>query len=114
MLYCVGTVDEIMTVQDKFPKAVIEKLHHCTSVLDEAYGEERNYWQTGGYSLLAQNETDLTGIRMYIREDHPCEWADRLDGDYLSALYLLNDNFSIVVFMPISIAPPDLLSELED
>ena len=45
---------------------------------------------------------------------HPCEWADRLDDEYLSALYLLNDDFSVVVFMPITVAPPALLKELED
>ena len=114
MLYRIGTAKEIDCICDKFPSAVTEKLEHCTAVLDEAYGTNRNYLQSGGYSLLAENADDMVGIRKIIREDHPCEWADRLDGDFLSALYLLNDDFSVVVFMPISIAPPTLLEELED
>lgn len=113
MLYRIGTVKEIDAIENNFPREIVNKLYHCTSVLDEAYGADRDYLQSGGYSLLAENEQDLAGIREVIREDHPCEWADR-HGDYLSALYLLNDDFSVVVFMPITIAPPDLLSELED
>ena len=113
MLYRIGTVKEISLIRNKFSEAVIAQLHYCTKTLDDAYGADRNYLQSGGYSLLAENEQDLAGIREVIREEHPCEWADRHE-DYLSALYLLNDDFSIVVFMPITIAPPALLSELED
>ena len=115
MLYRIGTVKEIDAIEDKFPREIVNKLYHCTSVLDEAYGADRDYLQSGGYSLLAENEQDLVGIKPIIDFDtHPCEWADPIGKEHLSALYLLNDNFSIVVFMPINIAPPELLSELED
>ena len=115
MLYRIGTVKEIDAIEEKFPREIVNKLYHCTSVLDEAYGADRDYLQSGGYSLLAENEQDLDGIKPIIDFDtHPCEWADPIGKEHLSALYLLNDNFSIVVFMPIAIAPPELLSELED
>ena len=115
MLYRIGTVKEMRPLYDKFHEDVIAQLYHCTKVLDDIYGAERDYLQSGGYSLIAETTDDLSDIREIIDFDtHPCEWADRLDGDYLSALYLLNDDFSVVVFMPIAIAPPTLLSELED
>ena len=115
MLYRIGTVKEMLPLYDKFHEDVIAQLYHCTKVLDDIYGAERDYLQSGGYSLIAETTDDLSGIREIIDfGTHPCEWADRLDGDYLSALYLLNDDFSVVVFMPIAIAPPTLLSELED
>ena len=115
MLYRIGTVKEMRPLYDKFHEDVIAQLYHCTKVLDDIYGAERDYLQSGGYSLIAETTDDLSGIREIIDFDtHPCEWADRLDGDFLSALYLLNDDFSVVVFMPIAIAPPTLLSELED
>ena len=115
MLYRIGTVKEMRALYDKYHEDVIVQLYHCTKVLDDIYGAERNYLQSGGYSLIAETTDDLSGIREIIDLDtHPCEWADRLDGDYLSALYLLNDDFSVVVFMPVAIAPPTLLSELED
>ena len=115
MLYRIGTVKEMRPLYDKFHEDVIAQLYHCTKVLDDIYGEERNYLQSGGYSLIAETIDDLSGIREIIDFDtHPCEWADRLDGDFLSALYLMNDDYSIVVFMPMAIAPPTLLKELED
>lgn len=115
MLYRIGTVKEISPLFHKFPEGVIEQLHYCTRTLDAAYGTGRDYLQSGGYSLIAETAEDISGIRAIIDlDEHPCEWADRLDGGYLSALYLLNDDYSIVVFMPIAIAPPALLSELED
>lgn len=116
MLYRIGTVKEIRPLYDKFHEDVIAQMYHCTKVLDDIYGAERNYLQSGGYSLIAETLEDVSAIQKKIIDfdTHPCEWADPLGGDYLSALYLLNDDFSIVVFMPIAIAPPALLSELED
>ena len=115
MLYRIGTVKEIRPLYGKFHEDVIEQLHYCTRTLDSAYGVGRDYCRYGGYSLIAETIEDVSAIRKIIDLDkHPCEWADRLDGDFLSALYLMNDDFSIVVFMPIAIAPPTLLSELED
>ena len=115
MLYRIGTVREMRNLRNKFPLEVLGQLFVCTVILDDAYGEDRNYLQSGGYSLIAETADDLSGIRAIIDlDEHPCEWVDCLDGDYLSALYLLNDDFSVVVFMPIAIAPPTLLNELED
>ena len=115
MLYRIGTVKEIKPLYDKFHEDVIAQLYHCTKVLDDIYGVERSYLQSGGYSLIVETAEDVLGIREIIDLDtHPCEWVDRLDEEYLSALYLLNDDFSVVVFMPIAVAPPALLKELED
>ena len=115
MLYRIGTVKEMEFLRAEFPAEVMKKLYHCTAVLDEAYGADRNYLQSGGYSLIAETLEDVSAIGETIGFDtHPCEWADPLDGGFLSALYLLNDDFSVVVFMPVAIAPPTLQSELED
>ena len=115
MFYRIGTVKEMRPLYDRFREVVTDKLYYCTKVLDDIYGADRDYLQSGGYSLIAETADDLSGMREIIDFDtHPCEWVDRLDAEYLSALYLLNDDFSVVVFMPIAIAPTALLSELED
>ena len=114
MLYRIGTVKEIFNMPDCFPEPVQDKLYEATVVLEDSYGVNRDYLRTGGYSLLAQTKEDVEEIRKTIDfEEHPCEWADRI-GEYLSALYLMNDDYSIVVFMPIAVAPKTLLEELED
>ena len=114
MLYRIGTLAEMKSLRHAFPPMVLGQLYLCTSVLDEAYGESRNYLESGGFSLLLETKVDLAAARAILNfERYPCEWADRL-GDYLSALYLLNDDYSVVVFMPLAIAPETLLQELED
>lgn len=114
MLYRIGTEQEILGIPEGIPEAVRKKLHHVTSVLDDVYGRERNYLCSGGYSLLGETKEDVEEIRKVINfEEHPCEWADKI-GEYLSALYLMNDDYSIVVFIPIAVAPKTLLEELED
>lgn len=114
MLYRIGTAKEILAIPDEIPEIVQEKLYHVTAVLDEAYGAHRDYLCSGGYSLLGETKEDVDEMRSVINfENHPCEWADRLE-DYLCALYLLNDDFSIVVLMPIAVAPKALKKELED
>ena len=115
MLYRIGTVKEIRPLYGKLHEDVIEQLHYCTRTLDAAYGSGRDYLQSGGYSLIAESLDDLSGIGEIIDFDtHPCEWADPVGKEHLSALFLLNDNFSIVVFMPVAIAPTTILSDLED
>ncbi len=113
-MYRVGNFKEIMDMPGVLPEAVKQRLYESIYMLDLAYGRERDYLCTGGYCLIAQTEADVDEIKSIINlEEHPCEWADRI-GDYLSALYLMNDDYSIVVFLPITIAPKTLLEELED
>lgn len=114
MLYRIGTGREIAALQGTFSPAVIAHLQYCIDILDDAYGVDRDYLQYGGYSLLAETSDDIPGIREILDLDkHPCEWVKRLDGEYLSALYLLNDDYAVVVFLPVALAPLTLLNELE-
>ena len=46
---------------------------------------------------------------------HPCEWATKIGiTGYVSALFILNDNFSIMAYLPEAITPTAILAELED
>lgn len=109
MLYQIGTEKELSTVEDKLPYAVVKALLKCTVILDYAYGPHRKYTESGGYSLIAETPDDIKAMRNVVDFTIlSCEWVD-LIGDYLSALYLLNDDFSVVLFMPVSIAPEAIL-----
>lgn len=115
MLYRIGTVSEIPLLGSKFPDQVIHHLQACTALLDTSYGATRNYFEEGGYSILIETPQDLCLVDHTISlQEHPCEWVDLLSGqrDFLAALYLMNDDYSIVVYMPLSIAPHHLLQEL--
>ena len=75
MLYKVGTKKELSMLEKKLPYYVSEKLSEYIDILNDAYGENRDYTKRGGYVLLS-------------------------------------DDYSIVLCMPVSIAPDIILNEL--
>ena len=117
MLYRVGTEKELPIVASRLPGRVMTEVYQGILVLDAEYGTERDYTLDGGYSLILETADDLAELKRIIDIDaHPCEWATKIGTDtgYLSALYLLNDDFSIMVYMPIAIATETILRDLEE
>ena len=115
MLCIVGNKREAMEAGKRFPKEVETELVRGAAFLDDEYGPERDCTESGGYAIVADSPADLPEIRERIDyERHPCEWATRLgDSGYCSALYVMNDDFSIMLYMPIRHAPDAVLRELE-
>ena len=117
MLYMVGTERETDALESKLPKRVFHELVHSIAILDREYGENRDYREHGGYSLVVETAEDVERMRAYIDFDvHPCEWAVKIgpDSGYLCALYLMNDDYSVMAYMPLSVAPDAILQDLED
>lgn len=117
MLYRIGTKQEADSLRSQLPPAVAEKLLRSISLLDAWYGSARDYLEIGGYSILIEEVEDIAELKTIIDIDnHPCEWCSRVsaDGEYLYAIYLLNDDFTITVFMPTAIAPDSIFKDLED
>lgn len=116
MLYQIGTQRELPLLPSGLPQAVITEILQGLIVLDAEYGVDRNYLESGGYSLLVETKEDILKLRDIINyEKHPCEWATRIGNTgYISALYILNDDFSIMVYLPLAIAPHAIILDLED
>lgn len=87
-------------------------------MLDREYDEHRDIRSSdGGFVLLAENVADLQELHRYglnIQTAIP-EQVNLLKTEpvYLNALYFMNNEFGINLFLPLSIAPDILLSELE-
>ena len=114
MLCKVGTVRDIASLPISLPKNVYEELLRCTLVLDMEYGANRDFMESGGYSLIVENAEDMQKAKDIIDFDyHYPEWVDR-HGSYLAALYLMNDDYSIVLFSPLTVAPKAILDDMED
>ena len=114
MLHRIGTEAEIRSLCGRFPEAVMKHLIHCTEVLDSSYGADRDYLTVGGYSLIAEDRNDISSICAVVDiETYPYEWVKCLDEGYLSILYLLGDDFAVVVFIPVECAPTVVLKDLE-
>lgn len=117
LLYQVNQKGTIPSLCSTLPECVIQELLRHTSILDREYGANRNCSESGGYALVAETAEDIATVRATIDyENHPCEWAETIgeNSEYISALYLLNDDYSILVLVPTSIAPDAILQELED
>lgn len=115
MLYRVGNILEAMSLPLALPKEVKRQIVSCTSYLDKHYGTDRDYIQTGGYSLIPETDEDVLEVKEIVDyEDHPCEWVNRIGEDYVSALFVMNDDFTILLFMPVDIAPDSILTELDE
>lgn len=116
MLYRIGTTKEIPTLACKLPEQVITEIFQGLVVLDAEYGEDRNYLESGGYTIVAEDSEDIPMLKKIIDYDvlH-CEWATRIGNTgFASALFILNNDFSIMIYLPIAIAPQSIINELED
>ena len=116
MLYTLGTANELSLLPSHLPQGLRTEVLTGLVVLDAEYGENRNYYESGGYSVIAETALDIPGLKAIIDyEKHPCEWATKIGRTgFVSALYILNNDFSIMVYLPQAIAPTAILSELED
>lgn len=115
MIIKVGTLNEVYKYSSILPESVINELIIGCSVLDCEYGENRNYIKSGGYSIVAQAKDDLCELKSIIDYEHRCcEWATRLgNSHYVSALYIFNNDFSIMLFMPEIIAPQIIIDNID-
>jgi len=115
MLAKYGKVKEVYDSMFRYPYEVISELFISCEVLDTEYGKDRDYTESGGYSIVIDSVEDLPLLKDIVDYDaHPCEWATRIcKSGYVSALYIMNNDFSIMVFMPEHIAPSSIINEID-
>lgn len=117
MFHIIETKEKLSAMKKAIPSAIHTELLALVMRLDAEYGADRDPLDEGGYAIVITDADDLVALRSIIDIDnHPCEWAQRTgkDGAFCYALYLLNDDFGITVYMPTVIAPQTILSDLED
>lgn len=116
MLHKIGTLKELDATELTLPECVMTELTRDIAILDCEYGENRIWSREGGYSAIMETTEDIAVFKEIVDYDtHPCEWATKLgrNSGWLSALYLLNDDYAIMAFMPVAIAPKAILTDLE-
>ena len=116
MLYRIGHKKDVYSCGCKFPRRALQEVFSGLMILDEEYGYNRNWEEEGGYSILAETTEDVAAIMQYVDYDkHPPEWVTSISyTKIISALFIMNNDFLIMVYMPQEIAPQSLLDELED
>ena len=115
MLYIIGNYDDLFKAQSNIPQDVFIKIFEDINIMDVIYGNRRNYLSAGGYSLVAQSNQDLlTVLKIFDYRAHPFEWVEKITDDYISAIYVFNNDFSVKLYLPISICPKDYIDFEED
>ena len=117
MLHKIGTLKELDATALTLPECVMTELTRDIAILDCEYGEDRDWRESGGYSVVVEAVEDLHEFAKIVDvESRPCEWATRLGrtSGWLSALFLFGDDYAIMAFMPVAIAPKAILADLED
>ena len=116
MLYRIGHKKDVYLCGCKFPRRALQEISYGLMILDEEHGFDRNWEESGGYSILAETTEDVESIKQYIDFDtHPPEWVTTISYTGItSSLFILNNDFSIIVYMPKEILPQSLLTELEE
>ena len=116
LLYRVGFTRELVSLPLELPESLRQEIFMGLVVLDCEYGEDRDYLESGGYSVIAETVEDVQALKGIVDYDvHPPEWATRIGNTgYASALFIMNDDFSLMVYLPEAVAPKAIKEELEE
>ena len=107
MYCCLSTTKECGALYGYLPDRVYGELLRGLAVLES---EEMD-----GYSLFADSEADLELARQVFDDRvHYCEWATNIGEGFCSALYLLTNESSVMLYIPIDLANNDILENMED
>ena len=116
MLYQLGTTKEVAMLPRHLPEQLLSEVLTGLVVLDAENGPDRDYRESGGFSLIAETADDLPALNAIINTNiHAPEWATRIGRTgFVSALYIMNNDFSLMVYLPLEIAAVPIKLELED
>ena len=110
-MYRVGTVEEAKKIVRKVPHDVYLEVLRIVDILDKAYGENRDVYNSdGGFVFIAENKKDLNYfIRHYFDPRNGAHEAVQVistgKGPYLDLFFLCNNEFSINLILPAALLP---------
>ena len=115
MLYRVGTTRELSRIARQLSEEIVTAAGVYLDVLDAAYGPVRNWSSVGGYVAIA--ETSEEGLQLQAELDtahRVCEWVQPVGNHFLAVLYLLGDDYSIVMVLPVEAVSQELTNMMEE
>lgn len=86
----------------EYPIEVIKSISEIIDILNENYGENRDVDKDlGGYVLVVESLEDVEELKSGMLKDILPEYTDKIicsEGvNYTSSLFLLSDDFSVVI-----------------
>ena len=111
MVYKIGNVSEIANIPIKEDKAK-EWIYHFTQILEGEYGAERDIDSVGGYVIYVPQGSSAKEIKdIFDYTECLIELSDIVDG-VCYAMYLLGDDFGVVIVASIDAMPVGILKEI--
>lgn len=90
------------------PITLQKSIFETLQILDNCYGKNRTDEQLGGYVLIVESNEDLSSLKDIFKEPIESvmpEIVQRVDNNYIKALYILSSDFSVTIIFPIEISP---------
>ena len=114
MVYRIGNLSDL----DMLPlidDTALELLYHHAKVLSTEYGEKRNIETSdGGYVLYAAPGTKAEDVKAYFDYSKHLPECVNTYGKLCEAIYLLNNDYGVVIIMSIADAPAEILNEIDN
>lgn len=111
MIYKLAHTAEISSLPFEPTGELYDSLFEFLQVLDNEYGEDRDVeHDNGGYVLFCTPETAAHEIEAILDlRDLAPEWVNRIEHqpEYCAALFMLREDYSIVLIMSTANAPFD-------
>ena len=113
MTFKFGTRKAFQHHRAEMPEEVFSHLQYSIDLLEENYGAGRDIdHDDGGFVLLFTHAEDLAQVRSKTNIDftsHIPEWVDHISTeseDYAAALYLISNDFGIILTAPVHLLSP--------
>ena len=113
MILRLYTLEDLQLHREEMPEEVFRHLYSSIQILDENYGAERDIdHDDGGFVLLFTRAEDLAQVRAVTNINFAChspEWVDHISTeseDYAAALYLISNDFGIILAAPVHLLSP--------
>ena len=118
----IGTSKDLTRSKLEVPAEVQLEIQQTINLLDDSYGETRDVDKDlGGYALIIVEEEDINECnKLGITFDDTFipEYVLLIEAEegeaYTQSLFLANDDYAIITFIPLHLAPQYLVNMLEE
>ncbi|KIL07560.1 hypothetical protein SR42_00485 [Clostridium botulinum] len=95
-------LEQLEALKTKYSKEMLKEAEEIIRLLDENYSENRELEDMGGYIAILESKEDVAEIKANSIKGLLQEYTDIIKSDegidYYSSLFLLSDDYWIVVF----------------
>ena len=113
MIYKLANISD-MAMLPSLDDISYTNVYEFVSVLEQQYGVDRNIdADDGGYVLYVSKGTNCEEIKAFFDySKNTIEYVNRFD-DILCAVYLLNNDYAVVIILSADDAPSEITNEIE-